>query len=312
MGVAVHTSKRITTNLDPSRTTGIRIAFIREMNRRFNDLKRLITKAIVFEDVFGLLDNDGKLIVQQQVTPGFRRFNFPRNSQKLSSFMEWLDRMVADGVLSVANINQVGEGVEGAWTNKYIFDSYKRGVTRARYQLRVGGLDIPSLDATGGITGSMALPFHIDRVGLLYTRTFNELKGITDAMDQQISRILAEGLAEGVHPRTLAKRLNQTITGTGRSLAVRDSLGRTIGAQRRAQMLARTETIRAHAQAQLTEFKNWGVQGVTVEAEFRTAGDDRVCIECSSMEGNVYPIDVAMNIIPVHTSCRCAWIPKIV
>ena len=223
--------------------------------------------------------------------------------------MAWLRAEVAKEVLTISMRQQLGGAAQNAWTNLYIEDTYERGVTRARYQMRQAGFDVPTLQETGGISASMATPFHVDRLGLLYTRTFNDLKGITEAMDTQISRVLAQGLADGVGPKELAKRLNYVINGSGGNLAVTDTLGRFIPAQRRAEMLARTEIIRAHAEAQLQEFKNWGVAGVKAQAEIITAGDNRVCEQCAALEKSVYSLQEASGVIPVHVSCRCAWLP---
>lgn len=295
-------------NRDPSRTTTLRNSFVRDMTRRFKTVSRLITKAIVEEDVFGLRETNTQTITVM-ATPGRRAFDFPRSADKVSAFMEWLQRQIDNEILSVTNFRQVGSGVEGAWTNVYIQDSYKRGVTRARYQLQQAGFDVPSLSSTGGIAASMGLPFHIDRVGLLFSRTFNELRGITAAMDQMISRVLAQGLADGLGPATLARHLNAVILGGGADLGLTDTLGRYMNSSRRATILARTEIIRAHAEAQLQEFKNWGVEGVNVKAEWVTAGDDRVCQQCASLEGSIFTLEKAQGMLPLHPQCRCAWIP---
>ncbi len=121
--------------------------------------------------------------------------------------------------------------------------------------------------------------------------------------------MLAQGMADGLGPRQLARNLTRTISGPVGDLGITDTLGRFIPAERRAVILARSEIIRAHAQAQLQEFENWGVAGVTAAAEFRTAGDTRVCPLCAPIDGRVYTIEQARNIIPVHPQCRCAWLP---
>lgn len=77
------------------------------------------------------------------------------------------------------------------------------------------GYDVPDIESTGGINASMMAPFHIDRLGLLFTRVFSDLKGITSAMDAQISRILAQGIVDGDGPALLARKLVSTINGTG-------------------------------------------------------------------------------------------------
>ena len=294
---------------DPSRTTVLRQAFVNAMNRRFTAIARLIFQAIVDEDVFGLMDEVRVTILQ---TPGPRLFNFPRSGEKVSAFMNWLEGRAQQDILQVTQIQQVGTSVEGAWTNMFINDSYRRGVIRARSQMRQAGMDIPTISETGGVLASMNLPVHADRVGLLFTRTFNELKGITNVMEQQISRVLSQGLADGLNPRTIGRQLVATITGSGTGeLGITDTLGRFIPAKRRAQILARTEIIRAHAEAQLQEFKNWGVEGVTVKAEWITAGDNRVCEQCAEAEGSKFTIEQAQGLIPLHAQCRCAWIPFI-
>lgn len=292
---------------DPTQTTTLRNSFTRAMRKRFAKIVSLIIKAIVTEDVFGLREQSSRITVMQ--TPGFRRFAFHTSAEKVALFMDWLRREVENEVLQVTTIQQVGSSVNAAWTNTFIQDSYRRGVARARSQMIREGFEVPSLQATGGITASMNMPFHVDRLGLLYTRVFGDLKGITDAMDSQISRVLTQGIADGLNPRTLARHLRAVIEGGGADLGITDTLGRYIPARRRAVMLARTEIIRAHAEAQLQEFRNWRVEGVTVKAEWITAGDNRVCQQCADLQNSVFTIEQASGMIPLHPSCRCAWVP---
>jgi hypothetical protein len=49
----------------------------------------------------------------------------------------------------------------------------------------------------GFVNAAFFRPVHADRVGLIYTRAFTDLKGITDAMDASNSRVLTQGIAEG-------------------------------------------------------------------------------------------------------------------
>ncbi len=106
-----------------------------------------------------------------------------------------------------------------------------------------------------------------------------------------------------------ARKLNAVIKGAGGDLSLIDILGRFMPAERRAQILARTEIIRAHAEGQLQEFENWKVLQVNVKAEWITAGDNRVCPQCADLEGSIFTIEVARGMIPLHAQCRCAWIP---
>lgn len=288
---------------DPTRTTTLRDVFARQMRTRFSKVERYIVNAIVEKDVFGYK----QITVQQQASP--RQFAFPTSEQKVEAFMRWIQRLIDDEILTVTTIPQIGQASYSRWTDLYIEDSYKRGLLRARTELRKNDPNIPSIEVSGGSEAVLNTPFHIDRVGLLFVRVYEDLKGITQQMAMQISRVLAQGMMDGDNPRLIARKLVKVISGRGGDLGITDTLGRYIPAKRRAELLARTEIIRAHHKAMIQEYRNWGVEGVHVLAEFRTAGDDRVCDICQSMEGNVYTLDEIENMIPVHPLCRCLALP---
>jgi len=286
---------------DPTRTLTLRTMFVRNMDKRFNGLVAAVIQKVVKEDFFGLKD------IQTNAVP----YAFPRSADKVAEFMLWLKGQVDKGILSVNEYEQLGAAIENAWTNMYVTDSYKRGIVRARYELQKAGYDVPSIETTGGIFVSMNVPLHMDRVGLLYTRVFTDLKGITDEMSVQISKVLSQGMADGEGMLSIAKKLIGTINGTGMGdLGLTDTLGRFIPAQRRAQILARTEIIRAHHQAMIQEYRNWGSIDLYVMAEMLTAGDNRVCSKCEELAAqSPYTLDAVQNLIPVHPDCRCIALP---
>ncbi|MHA2067997.1 MAG: phage minor head protein [Candidatus Thorarchaeota archaeon] len=308
-------------NVDPTRTTSLRNAFARDMKRRFKELTKAIRIGVVDEDAFGLglAGAPYRVMVQQVNTPGEGAFAFPRSVDKISSFMRWLETQVENGILTTGEFDQVGVGIEGAWTNRYILDSYKRGMLRARQEMKKQGANIPAIDPSTQFIAGFGMPLHIDRLGVLYTRVFSELKGITATMDQIISRILTQGIADGDNPRLLARKLVAAIDGTGAGELGLDisyihprtgqEVNYFIPARRRAEIMARTEIIRAHHQAMIQEYMNWGVEGVTILAEWKTAGDHRVCERCEAHEGETFTLEVAMNMIPLHPQCRCLALP---
>lgn len=292
-------TNKAASNYDPTKTTGLRNAFVRQMDIRFNALKSLIGKAIIEQDCFGLITSSGNINFNSasradapDSLPGHRAFAFSRNPEKMDSFMSWLDSQEKAGILTTTKINQLGSAAETPWTNIYIQDSYKRGVQRATYEMGKEGIQLPN-DIPAGLQASINTPFHIDRVGLLYTRTFSDLKGITKAMDTRISQILAQGLVDGDNPRTLAKKINDQVDGIGKA---------------RARTLARTEIIRAHHAGMIGEYRNYGIAGVKVKAEWVTAGFN-VCPKCQSNEGKVYTLDEIEGMIPFHPNCRCMALP---
>ncbi len=290
---------------DPTRTTTLRNAFARDMRKRFRELERVIREAVVTRDVFGLSDMQTHALQP----PGYRAFDFPRVQQKVDAFIEWLQIQERKGLLQIGYYHRIGESIEQAWTDIYILDSYKRGVIRARTELKKAGYNVPTIEGSGGIDAIMSGPFHVDSVGLVFTRAFAQLKGITADMDMQISHVLAQGLVDGDHPSVLSRKLLGTITGKGSGdLGITDTLGRYIPAKRRADMLARTEAIRAHHMANIQEYKNWRAMGVSVIAEWSTAGAG-VCEICAEREGHRYELEEIESMIPQHPYCRCIAVP---
>lgn len=265
---------------DPTQTTTLRRQFEGEAGRRFRWLKGRIREAIVAEDGFGLKTNAG-------------RFDFPRSADKVSAFMDWLNKMQEQGILEVRQGEPLSKAAERSWATTYVRSAYAKGMAGSAAKLRSQGVEV----ADDWVREAFSRPFHADRVGLAYTRTFEELRGITREMDRQISRELAEGLAAGKNSRDIAAKLNDRV----------DKIGIT-----RSRMMARTETIRAHAEASLNTYKEAGVEGVGVQAEWVTAQDGAVCAECESAAASgPYTVDEAQGMIPLHPNCRCAWIPLV-
>lgn len=262
---------------DPTRTTTIRKQFEAEAYKRFRRLKGRIREVVVNDDAFG---------------PG-GRFDFVRSDAKVAAFIEWLREAERQELLEVNEGIPLNRSARNAWTSLYIDSAYQRGIAQAGARMRSAGARV----APEWISAAFNRPIHADRLGLAYIRTFQELEGITAAMDQQISRVLAEGLAEGRGPLDIARRINERV----------DKVGIT-----RSRVLARTEVISAHAEASLNTYEEAGIEGVEVEAEWATAGDSRVCARCAAMEGRTFTLREARGMIPLHPNCRCTFIPKII
>ena len=294
---------------DPTRTTTLRNQFAGDMRVRFSKLCTIIRNAIVDEDCFATETPPGFLAMANMATPGRHAFDFARSADKVAAFMAWLKKQETAGVLEIIAMPRLGRPLEEAWTDKYIQAAYQRGIMRARQELMGANYIVPSIEESGGITAAFNMPMNLERVGLVYTRVYEGLKGITASMDTQISRVLAQAMAEGKNPREMAKLLVKTITGPVGDLGITDTLGRFIPAKRRAEVLARTEIIRAHHVATIQEYRNWAVEGVKVRAEWQTAEDSRVCPDCSDMQGRVYTLDEIEGKIPLHPQCRCVALP---
>lgn len=295
---------------DPTRTLTLRNAFMADCVRRFRELQKVIRESVVDKDCFGL--TPAPTIQTNMQATGYRQYEFNTSSEKVTLFMEWLREQQDDGILELVTRRQVGVGINEQWTDTYVRRAYEMGVNRADSELENIGVTLtPPPIALSPIIGlplasdllsrsekASAIiessPQHLDRLGMAYTRTFTDLKGITEAMDTAISRTLAQGLLDGKSPIEISRDLLADVDGIG---------------IRRAKLLAQTEVIRTHHQAMMQEFKNYAILDVIVLAEYVTTNDGRVCPKCKALDGKRYTLDQAMNIIPQHPGCRCMVIP---
>lgn len=263
---------------DPTKTTTIRLAFMREIKKRFKKIISQVKEKLVEEDYLKLKTN---------------QYSFPLSSDKMKGFMDWLGKLEEKELFRTVSFPGTRTGISSQWTDKYIDFSYAKGIARARQEMISEGLEVPTLSEYS-VQLSMKQPVHLDRIGIIYSRVFEDLKGITAAMDTQISRVLADGMIQGLGPRDIAKSITEKI----------DAIG--IG---RATTLARTEVIRAHHLANINEYRQYGVELVGVKAEWRTVGDGRVCELCAPRDGKIYSLDEIEPLIPLHPNCRCMAVP---
>lgn len=293
---------------DPTATKTLRDRYAGEMYRRFRALKGAIRTTVVDRDAFGLKGDSRSVRPRGQADrevagnaqdpdinigpAGYNDFAFPSDQKKADEFMSWLDEQTDRGILQAGRHADRGTSASASWQNTYIRSAYEKGVTHADSALVQQGVIPPeqTLDDVFRATR------HADSAGLIYSRAYRELRGVTEAMGQEMTRELTEGLTQGENPRKIARRLNDRV----------DKIGITRG-----RMVARTETIRAHNEAALNRYDDMGgrIDGVSVMAEHVTAGDRRVCPICRSLNGSEYTINEARGRIPVHPRCRCTWVP---
>jgi SPP1 gp7 family putative phage head morphogenesis protein len=286
------------------------------MLRRLSKLSRDMKESIVENDAFALAprsDLFGRLGLSVSQAIPARAYEFKRTPEKVDAFMEWLKAQEKAGILEFTRrpyARIAGGFVEEPWANVFIESAYQQGIRSARTKLRAQGVDIPAFEQIpGGIGAVFNQPFHADRVGLIYSRVFEDLKTVSSVMDTQIRRRLAEGLttglargmAEGKNPIQIGKELfdslNDRVEHIGKARAI---------------LIARTEVIRAHHVANITEFRQAGIEGVKVLAEWLTAGF-KVCPLCQELQTRSrikpFTLDEIEPLLPRHPQCRCTALP---
>lgn len=265
-------------------------AFINELARRQDLIKQAIHQRMVEQNHYAL----GK---KEKLGTPLRnvRYAFATDGAKLKDFSTWLQSQLDSGVLGIVGSTDP-DMPPGAL---YISSAYKQGLVRAYLDSHkadyVNDPDFYSKSEASFLRDSFASPEALSKVEALYTRTFEEMKGLVASEKQVLGRVLANGMSNGSGAADIARDMTDQIDGMTRT---------------RGMTIARTEIVRAHAQGQLAAFEDLGIQELGIEAEWSTADDDVVCPDCdeASSEGP-YTLEEADGLIPLHPNCRCAWIP---
>lgn len=268
---------------DPTQTLMIRNILASKFGARFRKLKGDIRTTLTVKD---------SLALRQNQPADFMEWRGYTDSQKIKAFREWLDNLIDKGVIDRENANKENWG--RVWWTPYLAQGYQQGVSHAFQSAQKAGVSVPFWSEN--IFSVANMPVHKDALFIIYEQAFSELKGITESMSQQIQRVLADGIRSGLNPYKVADQINSVV----------DKVG-----IKRAKLLARTETVRAHAEGTLNTLEQLGVDEVSAEVEWGTAGDDRVCPICAPMNGVVFDIREAHGKIPAHPLCRCAWLPMV-
>lgn len=277
---------------DPTRTTVLRAEYMRAFGRRFRRIKALVQESVVDNDALRLLGLSAPSAQQAQPARDFGA----GDAAKVAAFMAWLRGAIDEEILEVQA--RAGAQVErhAGWQRTFVVAAYLRGLASADAGIERLGIDVSLGLMQGRPELAITAPPHTRAIDLLLQRNFTELQGVTEAMAQAIQRELLAGIEQGLNPRKVARNINDRV----------DKIG-----LHRARLIARTETIRAHAEGTLTRLEQLGIEEVTAQVEFSTAGDDRVCERCEGLEGKVYKIEDARGVLPVHPNCRCAWLPVV-
>ena len=176
---------------DPTGTTVLRDSFAREMRIRFEELRRVILHAVIVDDIFGIgevrraVANSDILISQ---SPGRRAYAFQTDSQKVESFIDWLNQETENNIFMRRDTGLKKKYTRfttqtSRWTDTYIDSAYQKGIRDTHKNLIRQGIvtdkgDIDKLRG-GAFTETFNTPIHIERVSVLFTRTFETLKGVT-------------------------------------------------------------------------------------------------------------------------------------
>jgi hypothetical protein len=147
---------------DPTRTLDLRRKFIRELERRWRRISRLVTDAVALSDMFGVGIANARALQVIAMSSG-----------RVHAFQQWIDAALADTILGMDREQ---------WIGGYIREAYRRGWNVA--QLQVG----------------RDLPLNADRADLVTKLTITELQGVIEAFSQRAVRAFSDGLLSHLPP----------------------------------------------------------------------------------------------------------------
>ena len=287
---------------DPTRTATLRNNLVRAYGRVFRELWDGIRAYVVDDNRLGgaRAEEPGTVadvlasVRLSDLRLSTNLYHFPQSAERLAEFQQWLDSRMEAGILK-----QAADGMYSEISGPYLSSAYKEGRRRALAELKKSGdLDpdkLTEFDLDTDMFGTSFLaPVHVDDLKLLYARDYSALKNISNQMSAQMSQVLAMGMSEGLSVHQIAKGLKEKVGMT----------------RRRAETIARTEIVRAHHQGLWRQYKAAGLKGVVFQVEWLAARDDRMCPECSVLDGRLFKLDDVKESIPLHPNCRCVMIPR--
>lgn len=185
---------------------------------------------------------------------------------------------------------QINRSFKGFDPNPFVSKTYKKAV---RDLAKENGIKAPAT--------LLKNESQLSKYSLGRRNQFN--RELIAKLTRDLQNDIDEHLAKTVTEQNLRGRAVANVL-TGRI----DTLGRN-----RAKVIANTEVIATYADASLDFAENEGIENVEAEVEekmeFTTAGDGKVCPLCVPLEGQIYTIEEARGVIPVHPNCRCRWKP---
>lgn len=282
----------VTKGADPNNVYQLEVEFVRDIQRRFREVRGVVRQTIGYEnDAFNLSQNAEPVDV----------FDFPTDAGKRRAFRQQLAQWVEEAILEVVSPLRVQQGDH--WTAEYIENAYVRGIKTAQGRLMQEGVSLTA-DSRDEI---LEQAVNVRALEQLYTRTYENLENITETMADSVREELTRGFAEGWNPKKMADSITNEIRDIERTRAV---------------TVARTETINAATDAQINEYQKMGVEGVQHVGRM-TAKDESVCPFCRAIDDVTFTMAEfttgavtwgaqTMRLgIPSHPNGRCTVMPTV-
>lgn len=318
---------------DPTGTAPIRRKFDSEAQKRFKALRAITQRVIVELDALGLrgltIDN----------------MNFAAiYGAKANSLAVVADSLPEKGRVFGAWLREAGvKMITGEdWSSPFVEAAYLKGMKDAG--TRVKRIDkIPP----EGTLADRAIHAHM--LMLISNRARDSIRNVVDTMNNQMTQLLARDLTEQRTPEEIARDMVGRIDAIGinrarlvascetsssyneAAIGVYDEAGvikvgvipefipgrglnKVHDAKKSEEEKAPKPDYgpgiykRGEKKGEPKATKNWP-RGRWPLVAWATAGDDFVCPECEALEDQVFTLQTARGMFPLHPNCRCALYP---
>ena len=167
MSISTERLRSIAPEGDPTRTAPISSKYAQRLRGAYGRLNAFMREAIADEDIFNL---NTDVLADFEEPPVFQ---YARDEEKITLFLDWLERQEERGVLEVI----------GRDSNPFVRQAYSRAVQDADQLLNAEGVDVAEQD----LQAIFNTPVHRQALQDLYTRNFEALADVNAAMNEQIS-----------------------------------------------------------------------------------------------------------------------------
>lgn len=277
----------------PANMQTMQTRFAARLRAGYAEINTDIRRLVADEDIFGLGDRPSPPDVRaiedvrggddatgtgQWTTEQLARPPTPREFDRLSAserherFIDWLEQAQRDGVVGVI-VDREGRFIERA---------YDRGTDNAHTFIRRAAVDVPP-----GVDLATHGPIERRVIERLYTRSYEDARGVGADVSRDISRVISEAYANNWGPDKTAREI------TGRV----DSVGK-----HQSTLIARTVLMEAHNEAALATYEMANVDAVDVIPAIDACD---ICKDIAAR--NPYSLERAHGLVPgsTHPQCRC-------
>ena len=278
--------------VDPQHLTLQRRQLLGAIRSRFVTMQRDMWEIVVTRDMFGLRD-----VKPLSLNTQWKHLSL---DQQQTNFSQWLQHEFNATLLQT-------DAHGNTWIKPYVERAYERGIARTfedthrvKRSIRPNLYEMQKLQF---VRMALANPAGRGKEKVVVQRAFDQLKGVTDDIAKNASRVVTVALTRRVQPKVLAHELVNVFKGIRPQLPHRKSIvtNKRRGTDARSAAITNTELSFAHSEGQLDAMEALGLEDVEILAEWVTA--DNPCDECEQYEGQVFSLEVAHGVIPLHPHC---------